>query len=131
MVTLSTFMITNEMGSDIFPYHLQTQILSSPYFKGSIYLLLSYCIILGGKGYCIVAAIITFMFACVILIFAAKLDIKYGPRSMDVDDYLPEFSKGEDDEDIVTISEYEPPSISPHHSQHSQLSQESQQSEQT
>ena len=101
-------MITNEMESDIFPYKLQTQILSSPYFKGVCYLLLSYFAILGGKSYCIVAAIITFIFACVLLMVAPKIQMNYNNRAT-VDDYLPEFSK--DDEDIVTISEYEPPEM--------------------
>ena len=88
------------MESDICPYQIQIQILSSPYFKGVSYLLLSYFIILGGKGYCIVAAIITFMFACVLLAFAPKIDINYNMRS----------TVG-DEEDIITISEYQPPEI--------------------
>ena len=99
-------MITNELESDIFPHQIQTKILSSPYFKGVSYLLLSYFVILGGKNYCIVASIITLIFACTILFFAAKIEMKKSASDID-DEYLPECSA----EDIVTISQYEPPNM--------------------
>ena len=104
-------MIVNELEVDLFPHELKTNILSSPRFKGICYLFMAYFAIFGGKKFCIVPSVITFIYAFITLCIAGKIQRESNLKHSIGDQYLPELSNDASDDIVTVISEYEPPSM--------------------
>lgn len=102
-------MLTNELEADIFPRHIQTNLFSNAYFKGVCYLIMAYFVVFGANQYSVIPAIITLVFAVFHLLFASKIQ-KLSNQMDGQGKYLPELSAKSID-DVITISEYEPPLV--------------------
>lgn len=112
----------------MFPHHIQQNVFSNLYFKGTCYLVLAYFTICGGNAYSIAPAIITGIYAIIIMVMAPKSQKVHFKEDVHGvgDQYLPEISISDShsQEDIDTlITEYEPPMTVPGLSDFKQMKQ--------